>query len=70
MANMLIRNSRMGRERTGRRKTAIAPHTKEHGGGACLFTRIEAQKRTELKHQVQPRRTVLRLPGPPGVTTH
>jgi hypothetical protein len=27
-ANMLIRNNLMGRERTGRRKNAIAPHTR------------------------------------------
>ncbi len=27
-ANMLTRNSLMGRERTGRRKNAIAPHTR------------------------------------------
>ena len=27
-ANMLIKNSRMGLERTGRRKNAIAPHTR------------------------------------------
>src|SRR5215470_1895419 len=28
-ANMLIRNTLMGRERTGRRKIAIAPHTRQ-----------------------------------------
>src|SRR5690348_5058712 len=34
-ANMLIRNTLMGRERTGRRIAAIAPHTRlirRHGG--------------------------------------
>src|SRR5712671_5234029 len=65
-ANMLIRNTLMGRERTGR-LNAIAPHTRLR-----LQARREAPARPPAKYACQPL-SLARHPhpaaaGPPGVT--
>ena len=62
-ANMLIRNSLMGRERTGRRTNAIAPHTEiERHGGRRLPVRPRSTSPDFARHPH------LAAAGPPGVT--